>query len=100
MNYRANQWAKDYWARVLKALGIRHRKFYATRHTFITECVKQGELLKAIADYCGTSVMMLENDYCGTLTLGNQTVFEPQAAKYAKRLASPTGFEPVGAAVA
>ena len=27
----ANQWAQDYWKRALKGLGIRHRKFYATR---------------------------------------------------------------------
>ena len=63
----ANQWAKDYWPRILKALDIAQRKFYCTRHTFITEQVKRGELLKAIADYCGTSVVMIEQDYCGTL---------------------------------
>jgi integrase len=78
----ANQWAKDYWPRILKALDIGQRKFYCTRHTFITEQVKRGELLKAIADYCGTSVTMIEQDYCGTLTLSdreNQTVIEPAA---------------------
>jgi integrase len=61
------QSAKDYWPRVLKDLGITHRKLYATRHTFITEMVKRGELLKAIADYCGTSVQMIEENYCGRL---------------------------------
>ena len=91
----ANQWAKDYWARVLKALGIRHRKFYATRHTFITEMVKQGELLKAIADYCGTSVQMIEENYCGTLSLSDRTVFTQSSSKSADFMASQTGFEPV-----
>ena len=39
----ANQWAKDYWPLVQQTLGITHRrKFYATRHTFITEQVKAG----------------------------------------------------------
>jgi integrase len=94
-----NQWAKDYWPRVLKALGITPRKFYCTRHTFITEQVKRGELLKAIADYCGTSVVMIEQDYCGTLTLSDrgldQTAVEPAAYKVANFKASPTGFEPV-----
>jgi integrase len=58
----ANQWARDYWPRVLTGLEIRQRKFYCTRHTFITEQVKRRELLKAIADYCGTSVQMIEQD--------------------------------------
>jgi integrase len=97
----ANQWAKDYWPRILKALDIGQRKFYCTRHTFITEQVKRGELLKAIADYCGTSVTMIEQDYCGTLTLSDrtaeidQTAVEPAAYKVANFKASPTGFEPV-----
>ena len=91
----AGQWVKDYWPRVLKALGIRYRRFYCTRHTFITEAVKRGELLKAIADYCGTSVAMIEANYCGMLTLNDLTVFEPQVANYRGNLASPTGFEPV-----
>jgi hypothetical protein len=68
------------------------------RHTFITEQVKRGELLKAIAG-CGTSVVMIEQDYCGTLTLSDraldQTAVEPAASKFAALLASPTGFEPV-----
>lgn len=94
----ANQWSKDYWPRILKALGIRHRKFYATRHTFITEQVKRGELLKAIADYCGTSVQMIEENYCGTLTLSDRerrTVSAHSVANSLKKMASPTGFEPV-----
>jgi integrase len=90
----AGQWAKDYWPRVLKALGIRHRRFYCTRHTFITEAVKRGELLKAIGDYCGTSVAMIEASYCETLILSDLTVFEPRLSKYPRNLASPTGFEP------
>jgi len=48
--------AKDYWPRTLKTLEIRPRKFYATCHTFITEAVKRGEVLKAFADYVGSSV--------------------------------------------
>jgi Transposase, Mutator family len=77
----------------------RKRNFIAhARHTFITEQVKRGELLKAIAGYCGTSVVMIEQDYCGTLTLSDraldQTAVEPAASKFAALLASPTGFEP------
>ena len=52
------------------ALGITHQsKFYATRHTFITEQVKAGKNIKAIADYCGTSLQMIEPDYCARVDL-------------------------------
>ncbi len=77
----ANQWASDYWPRVLKGLGIRHGKFYCTRHTFNTEQVKRGELLKAI------------ENYCWTLTLSGLTVFKPGASKLSKSMAVSTGFE-------
>jgi integrase len=50
----------DYRGRILSALEIRTRKFYATRHTLITEMVRRGINLKKIADYCGTSVAMIE----------------------------------------
>jgi len=94
----ANDWADYYWARTLKALGIRWRKFYATRHTFITEAVKRGENLKAVADYCGTSVAMIEQDYCGTLEMASVdlTVFKPQSAKSLETMMVPTGYHPVG----
>ncbi len=90
----ANQWAKDYWPRILKTFEIRPRKFSATCHTFIIEAVKRGEVLKAIADYVSSSVQMIEEHYCGTLTLSDQTVFEPRHSKTMNSLASPTGFEP------
>jgi len=91
----ANQWARVYWPRFLKALGIRYRKFYATRHTFITEMVKSGENLKAIGDYCGTSTAMIERDYCGTLMLSDRTISEPEAANCVRNMVIPTGLEPV-----
>jgi integrase len=91
----ASQWAKDYWERALKGLGIRHRRFYCARHTFITQAVKRGWLLKSLADYCGNSVSMIESNYCAVLTLNDLTVFEPLVPNYQNNLASPTGFEPV-----
>ncbi len=93
----ANTWAEDYWPRTLKTLEIRPRKFYACRHTFITEAVKRGEVLKAIADYAGTSVQMIGDHYCGTLelTLADRTVSEPQPSKSVNSLVSPTGRRPV-----
>ena len=62
--------------------------------------------LKEIADYTGTSVQMIETNYCGQ-TLDPQRIFSNRAseedremierypAKSRKDLASPTGFEPV-----
>ncbi len=56
-------WPKKSWFPVLKKLSIRRRKFYATRHTFISWALTQGMNLKAIAEYVGTSVAMIENSY-------------------------------------
>jgi integrase len=76
----AKKWSEHNWKGPLEALGIRHRKSYATRHTFITEAIRRGENPLAVAQYCGTSLAMIEADYCGTLGLRlDQTVFEPQA---------------------
>ena len=87
----ANNWARDYWRPVLKACGVRYRKFYATRHTFITEQLKRGEFLKAVADYCGTSIKMIEENYSAVMTLSDRTVFEPLAANYAENKGSAAG---------
>jgi len=64
------KWAEHNWKGCLEALSIRHRPFRATRHTFITEAVRRGDNLKAIADYCGTSMAMIERDYCARETVG------------------------------
>jgi hypothetical protein len=57
--------------------------------------VKAGHNLKAIADYCGTSAAMIEENYCGTLSLSvNATVLPPSASNYAENLVAGPGFEP------
>lgn len=102
----SKQWSKHYWSAWLAAAGVRHRKFYATRHTFITEAVRAGHSLKAIADYCGTSVVMIEQDYCARLALAvDATVLPPPSAEVAanyaeslrRELVAGPGFEPVSA---
>ena len=45
------------------ALVTQLRKFYATRHTFISIALTRGVNLKWLADYCGTSVAMIEKHY-------------------------------------
>ena len=54
--------AKD-WYRTLRALGIKERKPYATRHTFISVGLSNGVNIKWLAEYCGTSVAMIEKHY-------------------------------------
>ena len=66
------KWAEHNWAEPLQKLGINHRKFYCTRHSFITEMIERRENPMAVAQYCGTSVQMIQEDYCGPLELGNR----------------------------
>jgi|SRR5579862_7893188 len=53
----------DRFRRALRGLGIRPRKFYATRHTFISWALSVGLNPKFIAEYCGTSVAMIDRHY-------------------------------------
>ena len=41
-----------HWRRALRATGVRPRKFYATRHTFISWALTRGANLSWLADYC------------------------------------------------
>lgn len=98
----SKKWAEHNWARCLTALDIRYRKFYCTRHTFITEAVRRGEHLKAIADYCGTSVTMIEQDYCARQAVGiSHKSRSPEEAsglsggKQREKLVAGPGFEPI-----
>jgi integrase len=111
----ADNFRHDQWGRVLASLRIKKRKFYATRHTFITQCVQAGYPLKQIADYAGTSVAMIEQHYCARQELDPDKGLESQAGQRkraaetreilerfsrahdfpSENLASPTGFEPV-----
>jgi hypothetical protein len=57
--------------------------------------IKRGENPLSVAQYCGTSLTMIQTDYCGTLGLSShQTVFEPLVDKALKRLVAGPGFEP------
>ena len=58
-----DKWRKKYWYRALRVCNIRPRKFYATRHTFISIGLTQGINIKWLAEYCGTSVAMIEKHY-------------------------------------
>ncbi len=58
-----SEWTKDHWRAALWATGVRPRKFYATRHTFISIALTKGVNLQWLAEYCGTSVAMIERSY-------------------------------------
>jgi len=119
------EWPKDHWRTVLRSLGIRPRKFYATRHTFISVALTNGTNVKFLAEYCGTSMAMIEQNYGRFLESevdaqlqlmaganattdrarkaagrwGKPSTLSPgltvRAEKPLENKASPTGFEPV-----
>src|SRR5207249_8035097 len=60
---REDKWRGKYWYRALRACGMRARKFYTTRHTFISDALSHGLNIKWVAEYCGTSVAMIEKHY-------------------------------------
>jgi len=91
----SKKWAEHNWNTHLKKAGIhRHRKFYATRHTAITELVRAGHNLKAIADYVGTSVAMIEANYCARQGLDIAQNQHTTGSNYAEKLVAGPGFEP------
>lgn len=64
------------WWRCLRSLGIRPRRSYCARHTFIAWALSAGMNQKALAEYCGTSSPMIEQHYgkyIGTDALGPLT---------------------------
>ncbi len=48
---------------VLRVLHIRPRLFYNTRHTYISVALTAGCNFKWIAEQCGTSVLMIQENY-------------------------------------
>ncbi len=48
---------------VLRAIGVRQRKFYNTRHTFISTLLTAGVNIKWLSEQTGTSIRMIEERY-------------------------------------
>ena len=91
----SKKWAEHNWKEPLEKLGIRHRKFYACRHTAITQLVMAEKNLKSIADYVGTSVAMIETNYCARQGLNiNRSNLAQYPPNYAENLVAGPGFEP------
>lgn len=58
-----DSFAKHEWHRALRATGVRPRKFYSTRHTFISLALSDGRPPQWVAEYVGTSLAMLHKHY-------------------------------------
>jgi integrase len=56
-------WRAQIWYRALRATGVGQRKPYAMRHTFISVGLTNDVNIKWLAEYCGTSVAMIEKHY-------------------------------------
>jgi integrase len=90
------EWAREFWWRPRRASNIRPRKFYATRHTFISHAVTAGVNLKWLAEYCGNPVEMIERHYGRFMPSGEEAQLrllmgENQGAETGKRLAARGG---------
>jgi integrase len=76
------------WYRALRACEIKARKFYATRHTFISDALSHGVNIKWLAEYCGSSVAMIEKHYGRYIKSDSeeqlQRVFERQTGTFAE----------------
>ena len=59
----ASAWRKRHWNKALRVRQIRPRKFYATRHTYISVALSHNVNIKWLAEQCGTSVEMIERNY-------------------------------------
>jgi len=53
------------WATVLKDAGVRYRKPYQTRHTFITEALRRGLSVQDVAKLVGNSPQVIYQHYTG-----------------------------------
>ena len=108
--FDAQQWMWRHWNKVLRAIGVRQRKFYNTRHTFISTSLTAGVNIKWLSEHTGTSIRMIEERYgkyilddgdapLRALFEGENVTFsvtsEGTSGKPLETLVIPTGLEPV-----
>ena len=55
------------WMKVLAEIGIRYRKPYQARHTFITHCLEEGISVQQVAKWVGNSPEIIMKHYAGTI---------------------------------
>jgi integrase len=97
------EWAREYWGRCLRATGIRPRPFYNARHTFISIALTNGVNLKWLAEYCGTSVEMIEKHYGRFMQTHAVTqlalLIGAEGARPARQISAPVASKPATSAV-
>lgn len=84
INQKEFAW-RHFWP-ALDALKLKKHDFYATRDTFISVMLSHGEPAKSVAEYCGTSVYMIEESY--GKWIGNSQNFGAAALAAAERAKS------------
>ncbi|NEQ47738.1 MAG: tyrosine-type recombinase/integrase [Leptolyngbya sp. SIOISBB] len=60
-----SNFTRRHWKKALEDLGIKHRKLYQTRHSFITLCLDKGIDAKDVAKWVGNSPEMIYRHYAG-----------------------------------
>jgi len=111
--FDAQQWMWRHWNKVLRAIGVRQRKFYNTRHTYISTSLSappNGVNIKWLSEQTGTSVVMIQDRY-GKYILDDgdaplRALFERETVTFSvtsegtsgkplETMVIPTGLEPV-----
>ncbi|MCZ6563890.1 MAG: hypothetical protein O6948_13375, partial [Deltaproteobacteria bacterium] len=107
--FDTQEWKARHWNKALRASGIRQRKFYNTRHTYISVALSAGVNIKWLAEKCGTSVTMIEKHYgryirddgdaplralFGSKTETFTETFGVESGKLLKSVMVPTGPRP------
>lgn len=59
----AERFVDKHWRPALRACGLKPRRLYAARHTFISLALAKGVKVKWLAEYTGTSMEMIERHY-------------------------------------
>ena len=107
--FDAQEWMGRHWNKALRACGVRQRKFYYTRHTYISVALSAGVRIKWLAEQCGASVAMIEKHYgryirddgdaplralFGSKTETFTETFGVESGKLLKSMVPPTGHLP------
>jgi hypothetical protein len=59
----SRQWSNYRWTLALRRIGLRHRRMYSCRHTYISLALSYGAPPLEVAKHCATSVRSIELYY-------------------------------------
>lgn len=69
-------WRRDHWNPAVRAAGLEHRTPYALRHTFAAFAIADGMQTFELAQWMGTSVLMIDRTYGHLLPGSAQAAWE------------------------